>query len=306
MRLTLRTLAGDRYEVEASEHLTLEELIHQFNEGVGKTHARMDGVRWQVFRPGSRRILSEDAPLGSLNLTSGESLLLVRECQAAAYRNPREDRLRWERLDLEELNRESETVHVQPIHVQPGSEPEEYRITLKCKGILRIDSQRQPVYGYTHQVLMHCGDDFPTASPVLYWETDIWHPNIDHKSKGVCINAKEWVGSRSLRDVCRQIFEMVQYKSYHAINQEPFPLDHEVARWVLEFGEPQKVVDKSRGIFVDNRPFLRPTYLRRIKERTQAPAKPKQSRLRLVDSPSPPAAASKTPSKISRLKLAGQ
>jgi hypothetical protein len=64
-----------------------------------------------------------------------------------------------------------------------------------------------------------------------------------------------------LDDLCRQMFEMVQYKNYHADeSRPPYPLDHEVAKWVRDVAEPRGIVNKDLGIFVDNRPFVKPTY----------------------------------------------
>ena len=175
------------------------------------------------------------------------------------FSNPREDRLKNEWSELQELNDKSETVQVVPINRLPGSEPDEFRITLRCKGILRLDRTQEPVFGNIHTVLMKCDDDFPNQPPALYWETDIWHPNIDHERKSVCINASEWVGSQSLVDVCRKVFEMAQYKSYHALNEPPYPLDHTVADWVRQQAEPRGLVDKQKNIAIDNRPLYRPT-----------------------------------------------
>jgi len=94
----------------------------------------------------------------------------------------------------------------------------------------------------------------------LGWVTPIWHPNIQHaEPKGVCTNKPEWLGGMGLDDLCRQLFEMVQYKNYHAEMVPPFPLDQEAARWVREYAEPRGIVDKKRGLFVDDKPFTRPT-----------------------------------------------
>jgi ubiquitin-protein ligase len=175
-------------------------------------------------------------------------------------RNPRQDRLRAERERLEALNRESDHVQVLPVDVLPGSEPERYKATFRCRGIVGIDASRRPVYGDQHVVLIHCDESFPSDAPRLRWVTPIWHPNIQHiEPKGVCVNKSEWLGGMGLDDLCRQMFEMVQYKNYHADLSPPFPLDSEVARWVREYAQPNGVVDKKRRVYVDDQPFTRPT-----------------------------------------------
>lgn len=175
-------------------------------------------------------------------------------------RDPRQARLRTERERLEKLNRESECVRVKPFDVLPGSEPEHYRVTFLCKGIVGIDSSREPIYGHEHVVEVHCNESFPSDVPHLRWVTPIWHPNIQHlEPKGVCVNKSEWLGGMGLDDLCRQMFEMVQYKNYHAQPTKPYPLDVDVAKWVLEHAEPRGIVNKQRNIFVDDRPFVKPT-----------------------------------------------
>jgi ubiquitin-protein ligase len=183
--------------------------------------------------------------------------------------DPRQARLKKERLALEKLNAESDHVRVTPINVVDGSEPERYRITFSCRGISDIDASKNPIYSDLHEVLIICDDSFPSDVPKLRWETPIWHPNIQHiEPKAVCVNKPEWLGGMGLDDLVRLMFEMVQYKNYHAVTgSKPYPLDEDVAKWVREYAEPAGIVDKSRNISVDDRPFTRPTVdaVRRIK-----------------------------------------
>jgi hypothetical protein len=192
---------------------------------------------------------------------------------------------------MEQLNKDSDYVRVEVLDVLEGSEPEHYRVTFICRGITGIDSARRPVYGEKHQVEILCDDDFPSDVPRLRWVTPIWHPNIQHgDAKGVCVNKAEWLGGMGLDDLCRLMFEMVQYKNYHATFNRPFPLDMEVARWVLEDAEPKGIVDKKRKISVDDKPFTRPTVTKNITV-SERPS----SRIRLVSStsPSPPPATTR-------------
>lgn len=179
--------------------------------------------------------------------------------------DPRQARLKKERLALEQLNAESDHVRVTPVDLVEGSEPERYRVAFSCRGISGIDASRDPIYSDYHEVLIVCDDFFPSDVPKLRWETPIWHPNIQHlEPKGVCVNKPEWLGGMGLVDLVRQMFEMVQYKNYHAdADTRPFPFDLDVAKWVREYAEPSGIVDKSRNIFVDDRPFTRPTEVKR-------------------------------------------
>jgi ubiquitin-protein ligase len=174
--------------------------------------------------------------------------------------SPRQVRLDKERVRLAALNDDSDYVKVAPVDPVPGQPPEKYRATFSCRGVVGIDAKRNPIYANHHEVVMYCHADFPSDVPWLRWDTPIWHPNIDHKEpKNVCVNKHEWLGGMTLVDLCQQLFEMVQYKNYHADHTWPYPLDAEAALWVREYAEPKGLVDKKRGIYVDNKPFYKPT-----------------------------------------------
>lgn len=173
--------------------------------------------------------------------------------------NKRQVRLvqEWERLQA--VNRDSDYVRVEAIDVLPGRAPEKYKVTFLCRGIAGVESSAKPIYGTQHEVQIYCHADFPTDVPWLQWQTPIWHPNIEHNGqKRVCVNKAEWLGGMALADLCQQMFEMVQYKNYHAELSPPYPLDGDAATWVREYAEPNGIVDKKRGIFVDSLPFFKP------------------------------------------------
>src|SRR5262245_59574632 len=131
--------------------------------------------------------------------------------------NPRQTRLAAERDLLAKLNEESDHVRTDPFDVLPGSEPEKFRVTLKCKGIVGVDSGSNPIYGQEHRLEIHCTEYFPAEIPLIHTITPIWHPNIDFGEPNVvCANGAEWIASMTLVDLCLQLFEMVQYKNYHA------------------------------------------------------------------------------------------
>ena len=175
----------------------------------------------------------------------------------SAETDARQKRLRKEQGLLEKVNRESD--HVKIAAVTPvGGAPERYIVTFLCKGIADIDGVKEAIYANRHEVEIYCDADFPAEVPRLKWITPIWHPNIRHKEpKDVCVNRHEWLSGMYLDHLCWQMFDMVQYKNYHAEPTEPFPLDHDAAQWVLHFAEPRGIVNRRRGISVDNKPFLR-------------------------------------------------
>ncbi|MBZ5681008.1 MAG: hypothetical protein LAO24_12965 [Acidobacteriia bacterium] len=204
--------------------------------------------------------------------------------------DPRQVRLADEKRRLDEVNRDSDFVRVEPVDVLPGRAPERFRVKFLCKGIVGIDPVSQaPIYANEHSVLIYCDQEFPSEVPRLRWESPIWHPNVQHaEPKNVCVNKAEWLGGTGLEDLCRQLFDMAQYRNYHADSSRlPYPLDQEVANWVREYAEPHGIVDKKRGIATDDRPFYRPSAaaerIRRIRIQSSAaePAAPTGRRIRI-------------------------
>lgn len=242
--------------------------------------------------------------------------LLVRAVQAAAGFDPRQVRLETEWKKLQKLNEESDFVKVTPL--QDGNAPEKYSVQFYCTGIVGIQGNQKPVTDTDHKVQMKCDSDFPTEPPKLKWLTPIWHPNIEHAgSKSVCVNKAEWLGGMGLDDLCRQLFEMVQYKNYHAAETPPYPLDSKVAAWVLDFAEPNGIVDKTRGISIDDRPFTRPTAATKISlvKTDGQNGKPKKSRIRvaastpqrvrMMDQPDKTESQESDPPQTRRIRIAG-
>jgi hypothetical protein len=193
--------------------------------------------------------------------------------------NPRFDRLESESRLIMALNKDTDHVRVEPLEVLPGWVPERYRVTFHCRGIARIDkTSEQPEFSDWHEVEINCDEQFPTDVPRLRWLTPIWHPNIEHEEPNrVCVNKSEWLGGMGLDELCKQMFEMVQYKNYHAELTPPFPLDAKAAKWVREFGEPKGFMNKKLGVFVDNVPFYKASAspsgrLRLVSSRSSGPS----------------------------------
>jgi len=183
-----------------------------------------------------------------------------REEQDHLMEMSRKDRLAHEWSRLSALNEESDYVKVKPLDVLPNRPPEKYQVSFRCKGITGTDGKKMPIFGTEHLVEIYCHAKFPAEVPWFKWLTPIWHPNIEHAGqRRVCVNQSEWLGGMSLEHLCQQIFEMIQYKNYHADWSFPYPLDHDAAAWVRDFAEPNGIVNKKRGIYVDDLPFYRPT-----------------------------------------------
>lgn len=189
-------------------------------------------------------------------------------------------RLLIEQERLIRLAKRSEFIEIQPIDVQPGWPPEKYVVTFRCKGIAKISDTGAPQSSNFHQVSIYLSRDFPKQEPYLTWLTPIWHPNIEHKEPHhVCTNnVQNWYANKALDDLVVALGEMIQYKRYHAVWTQPWPLDAEAAQWVREYAEPNGIVGPNKPY--DDKPILRPYEIRLFEDRDRPrqniePPKPK-------------------------------
>lgn len=244
-----------------------------FAEPVGA--AGTEAPEWLVRRMGLRAGAGPGWFLSPLAPGDLPRLALIRTVEAGASGgayDPRQKRLEDERQRLLRLNEEGDYVRVKELDPLEGSAPDHYLVIFLCRGIVGVDASQAPVYGDRHEVEIYCDMEFPSKPPRLRWLTPSWHPNIDHKTGSVCINEPEWLGGMRIDDLCRMMFEMVQYKNYHIIHAPPYPLDQTVAKWVREYAIPHGIVDKDRGVYLDDKPFTRPTVTDIRVERKERPA----------------------------------
>ncbi len=137
--------------------------------------------------------------------------------------------------------------------------PVTYNIHYHFKSIIGIDEQMAPIFGDHHIAEMSLQRPYPLEPCKVYMKTDLWHPNIkwDGRLKGrVCSNVDKLGIAFDLYGLVLWVAEILQYKNYHALNEPPFPEDITVAEWVLKYAEPNGIIDKNKGIFVDETSLL--------------------------------------------------
>jgi ubiquitin-protein ligase len=168
--------------------------------------------------------------------------------------DPRYRRLLAEQEELTEFAMGSQFIEIEPVESQPGWPPDEYIVTYRCRGIVGVDDDRQPLYDNEHKVSLKFSEHFPMQEPQLKWLTPIWHPNIEHKEpRHVCTdNPKTWWAGKRTTEIVQFMGELVQYQRYYAQLRAPFPIDREVAEWVREYAEPNRIIGPDKP--VDNLP----------------------------------------------------
>ncbi|MBL7798550.1 MAG: hypothetical protein JNJ90_18790 [Saprospiraceae bacterium] len=181
---------------------------------------------------------------------------------------------RWAREHIELAGMHSDVISWEIAEtVSPLRIPVVYHIHYRIRSIVGIDEAQNPVYGDHHVLSLALPPQYPLEGCKIYMLTDIWHPNVkwEGKYKGrVCGNTESFGLSYSLYQLVLRVGEILQYKNYHAIpDEEPYPEDLTVAKWVLEFAEPHGIVNKYQEIAVDDSPLVR---VERDSDETTVPA----------------------------------
>lgn len=176
------------------------------------------------------------------------------------FRNPRDNRLAKEHELLDDFCSQSKLVDYEAVPRKGGLPPERYIITYYVRSIIGIDEDKSPIYGDEHIAEIVIPPEYPLGGqPSCYMKTPVWHPNIkfDGRFAGkICVNKKALGHWHTMNMMAERIGEILQYKNYYAINEPPYPEDANVATWVRQYAEPNGIVNKERGIFVDDRPLL--------------------------------------------------
>ncbi|MGB1216918.1 MAG: ubiquitin-conjugating enzyme E2, partial [Saprospiraceae bacterium] len=158
--------------------------------------------------------------------------------------------------------------------------PFSYLIKYKIKSIVALNQDKSPVYGDEHLIKITFPPTYPTKPPFLYAQTDIWHPNIkydDINDKGrICSNSREFGKTFSLYDYVIWIGKIIQYQIYHAEFTPPFPEFTPAAEWILNYVEPNGLIDKANSIHIDNTNLISKTINESPKPEIVPPAQVKR------------------------------
>ena len=169
-------------------------------------------------------------------------------------KNPFYKRLAKDHLSLLEV--QSDVIQWEVVNTRGALKiPCEYHFHFHLNSIVGINEDKSPVFGNHHIAKVTFPPKYPIEPPELYMQTDLWHPNIksEGKYKGrICGNTKGFGLGYDLFLLVVRMGEILQFKQYHAENTPPFPEDIKAARWLLQYGEPQGIVNKYKDIAVDN------------------------------------------------------
>jgi len=96
-----------------------------------------------------------------------------------------------------------------------------------------------------HEVLVELPPDFPIKAPEAWWQTDIYHANIDFKSGKVCLGVlqEHYRPSMDFGELCQMLVDLAGYRNYtvtEGYNAEP-------AQWATTL-EGQRAIESIGGI----------------------------------------------------------
>lgn len=176
-----------------------------------------------------------------------------------SIRDPFLYRLAAEHIRLEQLsyaNSDLMSYTVQKRSREHPFPPVAYRVKYYVRGIVGIDDNKMPLYGNEHELSILLPINFPEQAAECKMLTDTWHPNInsDGPFKGaICTNHAGFGSLFFLDELVVRIGEFLQYQRYLAENKAPWPEDQKVAAWVIEFGEPNGIINRGKNINTDSR-----------------------------------------------------
>lgn len=129
--------------------------------------------------------------------------------------------------------------------------PTEYLFKFSTKGFAPShlqDGTPRPI-DY-HEVLLVLPGDFPVQAPEAWWQTDIYHPNIDSKTGFVCLGAlkEHYRPALNIGELCQMFFDLAGYRNYAVTDA----LDIDAAKWALS-EEGQRAIESIGGLSVIRR-----------------------------------------------------
>lgn len=96
-----------------------------------------------------------------------------------------------------------------------------------------------------HEVLVELPPDFPIEAPLAWWQTEIFHPNIDPEYGLVCLGAlrENYQPGLDFGELCKMLVDIAAYRNY-AFEEGWF--NEAAAKWALS-EEGQAAIEQAGG-----------------------------------------------------------
>ncbi len=95
-----------------------------------------------------------------------------------------------------------------------------------------------------HEVFVALPPDFPIKAPIAWWQTKIFHPNIDPQSGLVCLGPiqEHYVPGLDFGDLCKMLVDIGAYRTYTLTEG----YNEDAARWAVS-REGQIAIERAGG-----------------------------------------------------------
>ncbi|MCP4363867.1 MAG: hypothetical protein GY800_00990 [Planctomycetes bacterium] len=226
-------------------------MMHQYSDDVWpsrkghKTQAVVD----RVTKGGKSTRLDPRKTLHDAGVRPGDTLKVSPERTAGAISPLMRDealaRVRNEVLAFAESHPDFE------VEANSLVAPTEYLFRFQEKSFAQpVSLNSVPPFIEQHEVLVELPPDFPVKAPKAWWQTDIFHPNIDPVTGWVCLGAlqKLYRPSMNFKELCQMLLDLAGYRNYAVTEGH----NKEAAAWALS-AEGQAAIEQIGGISVIGR-----------------------------------------------------
>lgn len=112
-----------------------------------------------------------------------------------------------------------------------------------------------------HEVYVRLLPDFPIKAPEAWWQTEIFHPNVDARSGKVCLGAldEHWRPAMDFGELCQMLVDMAAYRNYTV--SEGY--NRQAAEWAVS-PAGQIAIERIGGISLVGRMVMDGTPERRL------------------------------------------
>jgi ubiquitin-protein ligase len=249
--------AGNNYESNIEPGTTIGNIAADFFEAMewveNDGHGGGQRAVAEIFDPKTKKYtrLRPDLTVDEANIPEGATLRIYAEAVAGAI-DPRR-RLAALKTDKQEMTKLVADSSYISFTTNGKEIPDVYTITFRCKSFIAppIRENERPETGDVHKVTIHLTTEYPRESPVLNWETPLFHPNVNTDGD-VCLGQLRlrYLPGFGLQRVVLLLDEMLHWRNYDF--WEPF--NREAAEWASN-PDNWGYIEEIGGIGLNNIPY---------------------------------------------------
>ncbi len=192
---------------------------------------------------GTATRLNPDTSLDQNNIGEGANLHVSAESTAGTV-NPlvREEALIRVRLQVGRYAQHNPTFEVQ---VNADVAPTDYLFKFAAPGWgPPASAGGEPVPIDDHEVYLALPADFPMKAPEAFWQSPIFHPNVDRNTGFVCLGAlaDRYRPGMDFGNLCQTLVDMASYRNYSV--EEGY--DRDAQRWAISLSG-QAAIERRGG-----------------------------------------------------------